>query len=203
MRVRDWMSPDPVTVEPSPEVAEASRHALARAIRTVASSQRGTNRAVTRPLGASRTIVGRWDALTAALVGDPGRWLPCPARRRGIDRWTIDLAAGAFTRSVACHVGPVWRIGDATWRTVSWEPRPEPGDVVTVERLLPFFRGELGLRDDGDGFVLSLRGGYAPPARRIGAAVDTAVLHRVAQATADQFLSDVARNLELLEEPSP
>lgn len=113
------------------------------------------------------------------------------------------MAAGPFTRSVACRVGPVWQIGDTTWRSVSWEPQPERGDIVAADRLLPVFRGELGLRVDNDGLVLSLHGVYEPPAGRLGTAVDAAALHQVAQTTADRFLTDIARNLAGCSDEAP
>jgi len=119
-----------------------------------------------------------------------------PARRRGINRWTIELAAGPVSRSVACQVGSVWRVDDTIWRSVSWQPQPERADLVAVNRLLPTFRSELGLRTHRDILSLTLRGAYAPPAGRLGAAADAAALHRVAQHTGERFLADVAIRLQ-------
>jgi len=89
----------------------------------------------------------------------------------------------------------VWRAGDAAWRSVTWEPQPEPEDVVAVDRVLPVFRGQLRMETLGDDALLLLRGSYNPPASFIGAAADAVALHRVARTTAEHFLAEVARRL--------
>lgn len=129
--------------------------------------------------------------MSASLLGDPGRWLPPPARRCGIDRWTVRLVAGFLRRSVTCHVGASWQDGGAAWRAVAWVPRSEREDVLAAERLLPAFLGELGIIDDEDGGVLHLEGSYIPPIGWLGAAIDAAILHRVASGTAQHFLADI------------
>jgi len=143
----------------------------------------------------SRDLPGSGRELMTRLTADPADWLPDPARRRGIDRWTVDLVAGPLTRSVACRVGSVWRAGDAVWRSIVWEPQPERGDAVALDKLLPVFHGRLRLKAIGDHAKLILDGSYAPPASFIGAVADALALHHVAQTTAEHFVTDVVRSL--------
>lgn len=137
--------------------------------------------------------VGSVDSLLGA---DPGRWLPAPARRGGLDRWWVTLHAGPLARTVVCRVGPVWRVDRGLWRGVEWMPAPERHEALPVHRWLPALRGELGLRGDEGLAVLVLEGLYEPPPGRIGDTADAAGLHRVATATAVRFLGDVAERLE-------
>lgn len=142
-----------------------------------------------------RDVIGDPRVLHEILASDPGRWLPDPARRSGLDGWTVMLWAGPLTRLVMCRIGPVWRIGHVLWRGMDWQPRPERDDVVPLERWLPSLRGEVGLQMRGEVPQLVVEGRYEPPAGAVGHAADAAVLHRVATATAGRFLDDVAERL--------
>lgn len=148
-----------------------------------------------RGLRVSLPLTGRGPVVPSLVLGDPERWLPPPARRCGIDGWTVLLVAGRLRRSVTCHVGATWQDGGAAWRSVAWVPRPEREDVLAAERLLPAFRGELGIIVDEAGGVLRLEGSYTPPVGRLGAAIDAAILHRVASGTAQHFLADIQARL--------
>jgi hypothetical protein len=129
---------------------------------------------------------------------DPGDWLPGPARPCGVEQWVVRLTAGPTARSVTCSIGSVWRDGDEYWRRVSWRPSEERGDLLPVERFLPTFDGELGLRLRAGVVALVLEGRYSPPAGALGAALDAAALNRVAMATAQHFLGAVADGLRAL-----
>lgn len=142
----------------------------------------------------------RGDVRGAVLrfAGDPGEWLPGPARRRGADTWTVTLAAGAVHRSVAVDVGALWWVGEGQlWRAVTWRPAPSAADPLPVAALLPSFRGELGLRVGAQAVTLELAGFYDPPGGRVGAAADRAAGHRVASSTARRFCDTVLANLVL------
>lgn len=133
--------------------------------------------------------------LRRQLTADPRLWLPPPARPRGIDRWTVDLAAGRVHRRVACGVGMVWDAGQVMWRAVTWEPVVEPDELLATERVLPTFRGKLALTTEEGETALALEGSYRPPAGVLGAAIDKILLHQVAEATAGSFLREVAARL--------
>lgn len=129
------------------------------------------------------------------FAGDPEGWLPPSSRRQGRSRWRFALTAGPAARTVTFAVGSVWRVGDATWRSITWTPDPHHGEAVPVERLLPSFTGELGVAGGGSGPVLHLRGRYRPPGGRLGELVDALALHRIARATAADLLDGIAGRL--------
>lgn len=140
--------------------------------------------------------------LRRQLTADPRSWLPSPARPRGVDRWTVDLAAGRVHRRVACGVGMVWDAGQVMWRAVTWEPVVEPDELLATARVLPTFRGKLTLTTEGD-TALALEGSYRPPAGVLGAVIDKILLHQVAEATAASFLREVAARLRVTSEERP
>jgi hypothetical protein len=150
---------------------------------------------MSRPVTTQRVVAGSHAALADRLAGDPGRWLPEPARQRGLERWTVALAAGPAHRPVSCHVDTPWRIGEAVWRSVTWDPVDDPDDMVPVARALPVFRGEVGVRPDESGVAIVLRGSYTPPAGGLGTVADAAGLRRVAEATIEWFLDEVTSRL--------
>jgi hypothetical protein len=149
---------------------------------------------VTRSIRTFLPVPGDPAAVAAAFSGDPLRWLP-QVRREGPGRYAMVLHAGAWTRSVSARLGQPWRAGSTQWRSVSWDPI---GDLegTPTERFLPSFDGELGLHLQRAGQVtLILDGRYRPPGGALGAAADTALLHRVARGTTERFLEDVAARL--------
>jgi hypothetical protein len=150
---------------------------------------------VTRSIRTFLPVPGDPAAVASAFSGDPLRWLP-QVRREGPGRYAMVLHAGAFTRSVTARLGQPWRAGTTQWRSVSWDPIGEFGEAAPTERFLPSFDGELGLHLQRLGQVtLILDGRYRPPGGALGAAADTALLHRVARGTTERFLEDVAARL--------
>lgn len=141
-------------------------------------------------------VVGDPAALAAAFESDPQAWLPEPRREGQESRWSVSVRAGALSRTVRTGVGAMWRSGTTRWRSLSWKPAgdtPEPG---AVDRFLPSFDGELGLDIvDDEHITLVLDGWYQPPGGVLGTAVDAVALRRVARATMDRFLADVAARL--------
>lgn len=146
-------------------------------------------------------VGGAPETLRRRLAGDPQAWLPPPARPRGIEHWTVDLAAGRLHHRVACGVGMVWTIGEETWRTVTWHAVTEPHQLLAVQHALPTFRGKLTLTAHDGEAVLALEGSYRPPGGLFGVLADKALLHTVAEATASWFLRTVADRLSA--EPVP
>jgi len=61
--------------------------------------------------------------------------------------------------------------------------------------LFPVLDADLTLAPDGEGTVLRLDGAYRPPFGPLGQTLDRAVLHRVAAATIQTFLTRVAAQL--------
>lgn len=89
-------------------------------------------------------------------------------------------------RDVEIHLAskpgyPGYRLVD-----VSWAPRG--GGPY------PVFHGTLSIQDEGAGWSrIDLDGTYQPPFGLVGAAIDAAVGHRVASATASDFLAELKR----------
>ena len=91
-------------------------------------------------------------------------------------------------RDVEIHLAPKpgypgYRLIDVTWRAAGGGP-------------YPVFHGTLSVEEEAGGWSrLDLDGDYDPPFGLIGAAVDAAVGHRVAEATANDLLSEFKRIL--------
>jgi hypothetical protein len=147
-----------------------------------------------RSVHAFLPVAGHPDGLRAAFVADPGRWLP-DARCTGSDRWTMTVRAGQLSRTVTARVSAPWRAGQTHWRSLSWDPTGEDVEPIPVERFLPTLDGELGLHLAPAGASLMLDSRYRPPGGAVGAALDSVALHRVARATLDRLLADVATRL--------
>jgi hypothetical protein len=77
----------------------------------------------------------------------------------------------------------------------------------TMGGLFPVLDATITICPEGDKAArLALAGCYRPPLGRLGAALDTALLHRVATATVDSLLHGVAdaiTSLELVEKRQP
>jgi hypothetical protein len=140
-------------------------------------------------------LVGDTTALSTAFDEDPQRWLP-GARRDGPDSWTLALRVRNLSRMVRATIGHPWRVGATRWRSIAWDPIAEDGDPAAVDRLLPSLDGELGLHLEPSGRVtLVLDARYQPPGGVFGEAVDAVGLHRLARATVERFLEELAARL--------
>lgn len=130
------------------------------------------------------------------LAAAPQEWLPEGSMAAGPDVWWVPLRGAGLQRSVACSVGNAWRTGDGVWRSLGWDPLPEDGDIAPMERLLPSFRGELGVASvHGGPASLVLAGTYEVPAGLVGEIADAMMLHRIAQRTGTGFLVDISAAL--------
>jgi hypothetical protein len=124
------------------------------------------------------------------IAGDPGTWLPAPARPAGVSLWTTTLHAGPLRRQVTVVVGPVIRAAEERARLITWSPGVRPGDVLPFEVLLPEFTGELVADDSG----LRLVGTYEPPVGWLGQVADIA-LRNAAHDTVRRLLHDIVEAL--------
>jgi hypothetical protein len=78
--------------------------------------------------------------------------------------------------------------GGARW-AIRWEATGAGGV------LFPVLDADISLAPAGDRTVLALTGSYRPPFGQLGAALDRAVMHRVAAATIRNFLTSVAARI--------
>lgn len=125
---------------------------------------------------------------------DAGLWLADDARRL-LDAWQAEVRLGRLRQPVVATVGPAWTVGDTTWRTLQWTPVREEGPAQVDDRRLPSFAGHVGLRRRDGRMHLVLRGSYEPPAGRLGSVMDSLLLHKVAEVTAQQLATDIADRL--------
>lgn len=133
-------------------------------------------------------------AQTAAAVpslSEPEAFLPPPARPAGPDRWTVDLAVGPFHHEAVLTVGPLWRAGGRSGRSIAWEPAKRDRDLLPYENVMPTVHGVLVL----DGRQVSLRAHYTPSGGRAGRLIDP-VLRPVARRSIAAFLRDVVDRID-------
>jgi len=130
----------------------------------------------------------RWPVIEQ-FVTAPGAWLPEPAHELSEGHWRGEVRVGPLHRLVTMTVGPVRSIPDAWFRSLDWVP--ERRGRRTGPSPLPAWEGQVELRE-ADGFLrLIIEGAYHPPGATVGAALDSALLHRIAEFT----LTDVAKRI--------
>lgn len=141
-------------------------------------------------------IIGSADKVERAFVADPRRWLPSD-RIQADGTLQMVVRAGALSRRVRLEFGDPWHNAATTWRRLQWDPVSGDGEPASVDRWLPSLDAELGLHHQPRHrrLTLVLDGRYAPPGGQLGAAIDAAGLRRLAQATVDRFLIDIAAGL--------
>lgn len=140
-------------------------------------------------------VAGEAGSLLAAFRADPAGWLPAGARAAGPRRWRYLVRGLGLHRPVTSTIGEPVRIGSTTWRTLTWEPEGQPGERGLLDRALPALSGELGLSREGSVTTLVLTADYEVPLGGVGERLDVLAFHRVARATAEAFLEDVAEQL--------
>ncbi len=134
-------------------------------------------------------------AVRGSFTGDDA-WLAPLANTAADDGETLRLRVGprgpgrGLTREVRVRLGPARQRGDAVVVPLAWE-------ATEHSALFPALNGDLELAPLGpDVCRLTLSASYAPPFGDLGRALDTALLHHLAQSTVRSFLSQVASTLE-------
>ncbi|HET7465343.1 MAG TPA: hypothetical protein VFL29_01640 [Candidatus Dormibacteraeota bacterium] len=128
------------------------------------------------------------------LERGPRIWFP---RLRGDSRSEVGLrVAGVSVRKrVEVTLGEPEKAGNWTNVPISWK-------ATFPEQLFPVLTGRLELVPVGkDEARLTVSGMYEPPLGKLGAIIDDAVMHSVAEATVREVTEGIARQLgALLEE---
>ncbi len=125
---------------------------------------------------------GQWLAPLATIATQEGEVL----RMRIGPTW----AAGLVSREVEVMLWPTRARGNALARSLTWVPSE-------WQSLFPLLDGDIELAPLGTGWSrVSLAVAYTPPLGGFGAAVDRALLHRVAASTVRSFLTQVAERLQ-------
>lgn len=139
----------------------------------------------------AREVDVPYDQVEAALRAGPERWVP--GLRRDGDRLTTELAyaqAGTrIERRIELEVGPVQKFAYGVTVHVRWRGAGRP-------QLYPELEGHLRAEPRPEaGSTLRFDVRYTPPAGRLGATVDRALMHRVAESSVRDFLDRVTRLL--------
>ena len=155
-----------------------------------------------RPVILARTVRVPADAAHSLLVTDPAAFVgasPPASDETGRRRIGIRLLGDVkVQRKVKIGFGPVIEEDDGTLvLPVWWEAAEHPS-------LFPTFDGGLEVGESGHATELRLVGSCQPPLGRFGAFADDIAGYRVARATLEAFLEEVAtRVADRHREPSP
>jgi len=94
------------------------------------------------------------------------------------------------------HVGPRWTRGGCAAIALRWE-------AALFDSLFPVLDGTLIISSlDTYRCRVTIEASYRPPLEGIGALLDRAILHRVAQSTVHEFLQQLGTALSLEAEPT-
>ncbi len=142
-------------------------------------------------LHVERRVAAAYEAVENGLREGPEAWVP--GLRRDGDRMTAELEyrqrGAGIRRRIELEVGPVQRFAYGVTVHVRWRGAGHP-------ELYPDLEGHLRAERVEDGTThLRFDARYVPPAGRLGATVDRAVMHRVAESSVENFVDRVAERL--------
>ncbi|MDA8398943.1 MAG: hypothetical protein M0008_02670 [Actinomycetota bacterium] len=145
------------------------------------------------------------DAAKARIAADRGHWIDQLATAASDDGGALRLKVGPalgpsepmIGKEVHCKLGDPRDHGDGFVVPLEWEATGIPG-------LFPRLEGDLEIAPLGsEGSQISLVGRYDPPLGRAGRLLNSALGHRVAEATIRSFLLRLASALDASEPGSP
>jgi hypothetical protein len=133
-----------------------------------------------------------------ALLRSPETWVLKLARQAG-RRGELLLSEVGFgppgrglRKSVLIELARPYRLASKTILPITWT-------ATGPHRLFPEMEADIGvLALDANRTQLSFEGRYRPPLGTVGRSIDRALLHRVAEATARDFMDRLAGALESL-----
>ena len=138
-----------------------------------------------------RDLEVAYETAEAALREGAERWLPGFERRgelvTGVLRY--QRAGVKISRQTEVGVGPVQRFAYGVTVHVDWKGARHP-------EVYPELDGHVRLERHGErGTRLRFDARYTPPVGRMGAGVDRAVMHHVAESAVRDFVDEVATRL--------
>ena len=137
-----------------------------------------------------------YDRVEAALLSDPGTWIPGVAR-------AADDAGEQLLSDVGFAVTNEHRVDKRVEisfgqpvRTFAQARLPMSWNATGPARLFPSFEADLEIAALGPTRTqISISGRYRPPMGAVGRVFDRALLHRVAEATVKDFLDRVGETV--------
>lgn len=125
------------------------------------------------------------------LERGPRTWFP-RLRADSVSDVGMRMAGISVRKRVAIELGEPEKKGDWTDVPISWK-------ATFPEQLFPVLTGHLELVPVEKGVTrLTVSGMYKPPLGRLGALLDEALMHSVAEATVRELTESIARELGTL-----
>jgi hypothetical protein len=143
-----------------------------------------------RPINVARTVAVPADAARRLLVADAAAFVvasPPSSAEAGRRQVGVRLMGHLhLRREVTIGIGPLIEEDDGTMVLPVW------WEAAEFPRLFPTFDGGLEVGGRGDGTELRLVGSCQPPLGRFGAFGDEIAGYKVARATLEAFIEEVA-----------
>jgi hypothetical protein len=134
--------------------------------------------------------------LEAEITGGAEHWMPSMAERANghglklLSELGFDVGKRRIARRIEIKLGEPRRSAGVTLFPVHWRAATESGLFPTLEGQLEI--AKLGLATTQVGISAS----YEPPFGWVGKIADKALLHRVAEATVQDFMERIRNQLE-------
>ena len=129
------------------------------------------------------------DKCAAALARGPRTWFP-HLRGDNASRVGLKVAGVSLRKRVTVDLGEPTSDGSWTNVPLSWR-------ATFPRRLFPVLHGKIELVPVEKSLTrLTVRGMYEPPLGKLGALLDEAVMHGVAEATVREVTESIGRQLE-------
>jgi hypothetical protein len=156
-------------------------------------AHRQNPRYVNTEVRAEQTIDLPYQSVRDALLADSGKWLPSlaeDAASRLVTELGVNLGKVRVARAVQVEVSPPTIYPDRCQLYVAWRAAEMPAlfpELTGAFELLPLPPRQSRLSFDGR---------YVPPGRAVGRLVDRVLMHRVAEASVQEFVTRTAGMLE-------
>lgn len=145
-----------------------------------------------------RVLDKPFEALESILRAGPQQWLPGFQEEggRSTGELAYEQAGSRIKRRIEVRLGPVQRFAYGVTVHIQWK-------AARHSELYPELEGHLRLEGrQPSGSSLRLDARYAPPGGRLGATMDRALMHHVAESSVRDFLARVADLLAAGEKPT-
>ncbi|HUZ89731.1 MAG TPA: hypothetical protein VMU49_07870 [Candidatus Acidoferrales bacterium] len=139
-----------------------------------------------------RVLSGPYETLESVLRAGPQEWLPGFTRQGQANtaEISVEQAGRRIRRRIVVTTGNVERYAYGVTVRIQWR-------AARHAELYPELEGHLRLeRRQPAGCSLRLDARYSPPGGRLGASIDQAVLHKLAESSVGGFLDRVTGLLD-------
>ena len=141
-------------------------------------------------------IAAPYEDVEAALLDDPGEWVPGllrAAEERGqhlLAEVGFAVDARRIEKEIEIRLGAPYRLPSKTVLPMTWR-------ATGPQWLFPQLEGDIEVASLGAGRTqLSISARYRAPMGTVGRVLDRTLLHRVAEATVKDFLDRIGEQLQ-------